>query len=202
MKHFKSNSGSKIESISHNRPGDMWESFQDRIIRASLAGIPWPTELVWKPESLNSATVRNIQAKARAAVEQRQETLRQPALRIMRWAVAKAVKMGLLPASDDWYKWGFTMPPLLTIDPRHDSKTAIEQYKIGSRNMTGMLQEQGKTHGEHIHERCREVVERKQIKAEYEDKYGIEIDDREIQMLTPNDMGDTNEPQPTEDNEE
>ena len=67
-----------------------------------------------------------------------------------------------------------------------------------------MLQEQGKTHSEHIHERCREIIERKQIKSEYEAKYGIEITDRELQMLTPNDMGvvnETEEPKPTEDNE-
>ena len=45
VRHFKSNSGSKLESIDHTRPGDMWDKFQDRIIREALAGIPWPVEL-------------------------------------------------------------------------------------------------------------------------------------------------------------
>ena len=108
--------------------------------------------------------------------------------RIISWAVAKAIKQGLLPASDDWYRWDFTMPPKLSIDPRNDSKTQIDEYKLGAQNMTGILQEKGKTHSEHIRERCSEIIERKTIKEEFENTYGIEIDDRELQMLTPNEM--------------
>jgi capsid protein len=188
VRHFKSNSGSKVESINHSRPGDMWESFQDRVDRKALAGIPWPVELVGKSDGITGTTIRNIQARARASIEGRQDVLRQPMKRIISWAVAKAIKQGLLPASDDWYKWDFTMPPKLSIDPRNDSRTQIDEYKVGAQNMTGILQERGKTHSEHIRERCGEIVERKIIKEEYESKYGVEIDDRELQMLTPNDM--------------
>ena len=108
--------------------------------------------------------------------------------RIVSWALAKAIKQGLLPESDDWHRWDFTMPPKLSIDPRNDSRTQIDEYKVGAQNMTGILQERGKTHAEHIRERCGEIVERKLIKDEFESKYGVEIDDRELQMLTPNDM--------------
>jgi len=188
VRHFKSNSGSKLESIDHSRPGDMWDKFQDRIIREALAGIPWPVELVWKAESVTGTTIRNIQARARASVEARQDVLRKPARRIVGWAVAKAMKLGLIPASEDWYKWDFTMPPKLSIDPRHDSKAQIDEYKVGAQNMTGILQEKGKTHSEHIRERCMEIVERKRLKEEFEAKYDVEIDPRELQMLTPNDM--------------
>lgn len=190
VRHFKSNSGSRLESLDHSRPGDMWETFQDRIIREALAGIPWPVELVWKAEGVTGTTIRNIQARARASVEARQEVLRRPAKRIISWAVAKAIKLGLLPASDDWWRWDFTMPPKLSIDPRNDSKTMLDEYKIGAVNMTGILQEKGKSHGEHIRERCMEIVERKQIKEEIESAYGVEIDDRELQMLTPNEQPD------------
>jgi len=190
VRHFKSNSGSKLETIDHTRPGDLWDRFQDRIIREALAGIPWPVELVWKAEGVTGTTIRNIQARARASVESRQDVLRKPARRIIGWAVAKAVKLGLIPPSDDWYKWDFTMPPKLSIDPRNDSRTQIDEYKIGSQNMSGILQEKGKTHSEHIRERCMEIIERKSIKEEMEAKYGVEIDDRELQMLTPNEQPD------------
>lgn len=198
VRHFKSNSGSKLESIDHSRPGDMWESFQDRIIREALAGIPWPMELVWKSENVTGTSIRNIQARARASVEMRQDVLRKPAQRIIAWAVAKAIKLGLLPSSDDWWRWDFTMPPKLSIDPKNDSRQQIEEYKLGAQNMTQLLQERGKTYSEHIRERCMEVVERKIIKEEFEAKYGVEIDPRELQMLTPNDMPQEEpEPQPT-----
>ena len=188
VRHFKSNSGSKLESINHTRPGDMWESFQDRVDRKALAGIPWPIELVGKSDGINGTTIRNIQARARASVEGRQDVLRRPMKRVIAWAVAKAIKQGILPASDDWYRWDFTMPPKLSIDPRNDSKTQIDEYKLGAINMTTMLAEKGKTHSEHIRERCMEIVERKTIKEEVEATYGIEIDDRELQMLTPNEQ--------------
>ena len=188
VRHFKSNSGSKIESINHSRPGDMWESFQDRVDRKALAGIPWPVELVGKSDGINGTTIRNIQARARSSVESRQDVIRRPMKRIVSWALAKAIKQGLLPESDDWHRWDFTMPPKLSIDPRNDSRTQIDEYKVGAQNMTGILQERGKTHAEHIRERCGEIVERKIIKDEFESKYGVEIDDRELQMLTPNDM--------------
>ena len=195
VRHFKSNSGSKLESIDHSRPGDMWDKFQDRIIREALAGIPWPVELVWKAENVTGTTIRNIQARARSSVEARQDVLRRPARRIVGWALSKAIKLGLLPASEDWYRWDFTMPPKLSIDPRNDSKTQADEYKLGAVNMTGILQEKGKTHAEHIRERCAEIIERKTIKEEYEAKYGVDIDDRELQMLTPNEQPDqTNDP--------
>ena len=120
--------------------------------------------------------------------------------RIISWAVAKAIKQGLLPASDDWYKWEFTMPPKLSIDPRNDSRTQLDEYKIGAQNMTGILQERGKTHAEHIRERCGEIVERKIIKQEYETKYGVEISDRELQMLNVNEMPEA-EPEPSQTND-
>ena len=190
VRHFKSNSGSKLESIDHTRPGDMWASFQDRIIREALAGIPWPVELVWKAESVTGTTIRNIQARARASVEARQDVLRKPARRIIGWALSKAIKLGLLPASEDWYRWEFTMPPKLSIDPRNDSTHTSRRIQDWRQNMTGILQEKGKTHAEHVRERCAEIIERKTIKEEYEAKYGVEIDDREMQMLTPNEQPD------------
>lgn len=199
VRHFKSNSGSKIESISHNRPGDMWDTFQDRILRETLGPI-WPYELAWKKDGLNGTSIRNVQTSARCMVERRQDVLYHPMVRIIGWAISKAIKIGQLPPSDDWYRWGFTMPPKITIDPRNDSKTQIEEYKLGAVNMTGILQEKGKTHADHIRERCAEIIERKTIQGEYESKYGVEIDDRELQMLTPNDTK-TEEAQTTENND-
>ncbi|MCW8802726.1 MAG: DUF1828 domain-containing protein, partial [Candidatus Bathyarchaeota archaeon] len=60
--------------------------------------------------------------------------------------------------------------------------------------------EKGKTHSEHIRERCMEIIERKSIKEEMEAKFGVEIDDRELQMLTPNEQADASA-QPTNNND-
>jgi len=187
VKHFKAGAGESLESIDMKRPGDPWESFQDRIIREVISPV-WPYELAWKKDSINGTTIRNIQATARMKVEKRQDVLRGPAIRMVGWAIAKAIKIGQLPPSDDWFRWDFTMPPKVSIDPGRDSKALIEEYKIGSVNMTEIMQEMGKTYESVIRERAIEVATRKRIVKEVEAATGETVDDREMQMLTPNEM--------------
>jgi hypothetical protein len=157
--------------------------------------------LTWKKDGVNGTSIRNIQAVARAMTEKRQDVLKSPALRMISWAIAKAIKIGQLPPSDDWFRWDLTMPPKLSIDPGRDSKARIEDYKIGFKNLTGILQEEGKTRTQHYNERCAEIVEREEIKAEWEKRTGIQIDSREMQMLTPNDPAETEETITTQDND-
>ena len=40
--YMKAGSGQKIEQIKHESPGEIWQSFQNRMIRSFLAGMPWP----------------------------------------------------------------------------------------------------------------------------------------------------------------
>ena len=71
--------------------------------------------------------------------------------------------------------------------------------------MTQLLKRDGKTLVPHIKERLWEIVQRKLLKQEYELKYGVEIDDREIMMLTPNEMAEPDEietPDKSDDNKE
>tara|TARA_R110000803_G_scaffold24227_3_gene58640 strand:- start:2476 stop:4035 length:1560 start_codon:yes stop_codon:yes gene_type:complete len=202
VKYFKSNSGGKLESIDSNRPGSDWSDFQDRIMR-EVIGPVWPYELTWKKDGINGTTIRNIQATARMKVEKRQDVLRGPAKRMVSWAIAKAVKIGQLPPSQDWYRWDFTMPPKVSIDPGRDSKALIEEYKIGSVNMTEIMQEMGKTYENVVTQRAVEIATRKRIQREVEAATGEQIDDREMQMLTPNEMapsGDDEQPT-TQENE-
>jgi hypothetical protein len=129
-------------------------------------------------------------------------------MRQAEWAVTIGIKNGYLAAptnAQDWDKFTFSLPPQMTIDPRHDSKTEMEDFKIGRKNMTQLLKRDGKTLVPHIKERLWEIVQRKLLKQEYELKYGVEIDDREIMMLTPNEMAEPDEietPVKSNDNEE
>ena len=205
VRYMKANSGNKIESVTSSRPSDMWDKFQDRVQRMACTAVKWAYELTWKPEGLNGVSVRSVQDKARHAVSQRQDVLLKSATRQARWAVSVAIKNGYLsePANaTDWDKFTFSMPPQMTIDPRHDAKTEMEDYKLGRKNMTQLLKRDGKTLIPHLKERLYEIVQRKRLKAEYEARYGVEIDDREIFMLTPNEMADNNTNTEQDDNQE
>jgi hypothetical protein len=184
--YYRANSGSKLETFHNPRPGEAWESFQDRIIRGALAGVNWPYSLVWKASGQGTAERHEI-AKAQRAIEDRQALLTRPALAIISWAVAKAQKAGMLPQSPEWYKWTFTMPRKLTIDDGRASKEQVDGFRSGYINHEDILADHGKTLEEHYDARAREVYLRKQA-AEKWSIDGIEIEDREMCMLTPNEQ--------------
>lgn len=193
VKYFRSNSGAKLESINSARPSDMWEKFQDRVNRAASVASDWPYELSWKIEKLNNVSVRNVQERARQSVSNRQMLLKDGYYKLVYWGLAVLVKNGVIPAprsAADWHAFDFLMPPQFSIDPRHDNKTEIEQFRAGVVNMTQIQRAKGRDLESHWRQRCDEIALRKRIKYETEERYGIEIDDREILMLTANDLPD------------
>jgi hypothetical protein len=122
--------------------------------------------------------------------------------KIAKWrvtrALAWAMSSGRLPQSQDWYSWGFTKPPSLTIDDGRSSKEKIEKLKMGILNQTDLIGEEGKSLKEHLLERGNEIVMREKIRLQLEaENPGIKIDPRYFMMLTPNEQPPTEET-PTE----
>jgi len=193
IKYFKSNSGSKLEAITHDRPGDIWEKFQDRAIRTMISGMDWSYAYAWKSAELTGTSVRVELEKVRSAVEDRQELLQLPTKRVITYAIAKAIKSGILPQNDDWYKWNFTLPPKVSIDGGRDSVAKMNEWRSGAINMTELVAERGKSIDDHYLERAREVALRKRIQQEVETETGIKIEDREMSMLNVNEMPENSE---------
>lgn len=150
VKYMRSNSGSKIEQLKNDRPSVQLDAFMDRLIRNACVGAGWPFELTWDSAKLGGANVRLLIAKAMRAVEDRQDLLRPVAKRCVGYAVAKAIKEGLLPPSDEWYKWRFTMPARMTADYGRDAKADLADYQAGLRSMTDILGEEGIDLDQHI----------------------------------------------------
>ena len=205
VKYFQSNSGGKLESISTNRPSDMWEKFQDRINRIACTSVRWPYELVWKAEGMNGNGIRHVQEMARMAVSARQCTLAEAYGRLLAWAASVFIARNELSMPSDPMdvrSMCFIYPSKFSIDPRHDAKTQIELYKMGMVNLTQILREKKRKVRAHFDERCAEITLRKQVKEEWEQKTGISIDEREMLMLTPNEMAeDSTTNEETEDEE-
>jgi capsid protein len=150
VKYFRANSGSKLEFLKSERPGEAWESFMDRLIRNAYAGANWPFEMSWDSSKLGGANIRLIVSKAMRAVEDRQDLFRPAAKRIVGYAVAKAIKSGRLPESVDWWRWSFAMPQKLTVDYGRDSKSQREDYAAGIINLGDILAERGVSLDNHI----------------------------------------------------
>jgi hypothetical protein len=196
VRYFRANSGAKLDTLFNPRPGQDWESFQDRMIRLSLAGINWPYSMVWKATGQGTAE-RSDLGKAQRAVEDRQDILLYAAKRMVNYAVAKAIKLGRLPASSDWWRVGFTLPAKLTIDDGRVSKELLDQWRAGWRNdsdILGMLGCQTSV-DTHYMQRAEEVAKRKLAAMAASEKYGVEVEEREMAMLTPNEQKESEDKQ-------
>jgi capsid protein len=152
IKYMRGNSGSKIEQLKNDRPSVQLDAFMDRLIRNACVGAGWPFELTWDASKLGGANVRLLIAKAMRAVEDRQDLLRPVAKRCVGYAVAKAIKEGLLEPNAEWYKWRFTMPARMTADYGRESKADLEDYLNGIKTLSDIKGEEGIDLDQHIAE--------------------------------------------------
>jgi hypothetical protein len=188
VRYFKSNSGGKIETLQNTRPGNPFLEFHDRLLRAAYAGLNWPFAFYSGHAAGGGTAQRTEIAMAQRGIEDRQDLLFYAAKRIVGYAIAKAQKIGTLPQSAEWWKWSFSTPPKLTIDDGRVTKELESMWKIGAANLRDIVSMRGKTLEEHYRERAVEVAMRKRIAAEVAAEYGTAIEDREMSMLTPNEM--------------
>ena len=187
IRYFKANSGSKMEQLRHENPGEIWESFHDRMIRAALVGIKWSYSMVWKAAGQGTAERADV-LRARRAIISRQKTLRYAAKRMLVYAYSVLQKSGKIPTVDAPFSWIFSTPPILTVDDGREQQAMREGYRLGSINMTEIQSSNGKPIDEFYRERAEEIALRKMIALEVSEKYDVTIEDREMVMLTPNDM--------------
>jgi capsid protein len=153
---FRAKGGGKVEQMRNERPGSVWESFMNRLIRNACVGAGWPYELTWDSSALGGANVRLLVARAMRTVQDRQDLLFPVARRCVGYAVAKAIKQGILPASDEWYRWSFRMPQSMTVDYGRDGKSDREDYVMGIKNLGDLLAAEGIDLDEHIRSRHEE----------------------------------------------
>lgn len=186
IKYFTAGSGSKIEQLKHESPGEIWENFHDRMIRAALAGADWPYALAWKPAGQGTAERAEIE-RARRAIESRQNLLWHLALRSITFAVSVGEVNGEIPLLEDPMAWSFSMPPRLTVDDGRELKSQMEAWRAGALNISEIVEARGTTVEEHYMRRASDIAIKKKAQAEAEARYGVKIDDREMGMMTPND---------------
>jgi hypothetical protein len=186
-RYFAAGTNSKIETLQHDNPGPIWESFQDRMIRMSLIGIGWSYSMTWKPAGQGTAERAEVE-RARRAIAARQKILKYIAKRKLTYAYAVLAQNNKITKVNAPFSWSFTMPPRLTVDDGREAQMMREGYKLGTINMGDIQEAQGNTLLEHYTERAEEIAQRKLIAAEVSARTGVVIEDREMVMLTPNEM--------------
>ena len=190
VRYFKSNSGGKVETVVNNRPGNPFNEFHDRLLKSSFAALNWPSAFYYGHSAGGGTAQRMEIAMAQRSIEDRQDLLFYAAKRIISYAVAKAQKRGDLPASGDWWRWDFSTPPKLTIDDGRVMKELESAYKLGFKSASDITAAMGKEYKDVITQKAEESAMRQVIAREVGEKYGVEIEQRELAMLTPNEQSE------------
>jgi hypothetical protein len=112
---------------------------------------------------------------------------------VITYAYSFANKQGALPDLENPFAWEFTRPPRLSVDDGRESKMMMEGFRLGKENMSDLLEAEGRTYDDHLNNRAMEAVKRKLKIAQIQDEFGVQIDERELVMFTPNDQAPTAE---------
>lgn len=164
LRYFKAGGGNKLEAFKSDRPGQEWDSFQDRVIRIALLGINWPYSLCWKPDGMNGTQERSEIEKARTSIKDRQDLLAPLAKREVGYAVSKAIKLGILPKYPGkdlggQLNWSFSMPAEFSIDAGRDGQNQREDFKLGFTNLQDVWGKRGQTYDHQKERRKKETAD-------------------------------------------
>jgi len=185
ISYFEAGSGSKIETLTNDRPSANWQSYHARLIGDVLTGINMPASVIIEARGNGTATRMDI-GKAEATIQTRQDLLDGFALRKITYALAVAIDQGMLPPNKDWAKWEFSHPKKLSIDLGRDSKAQIEEYRCGLKTKSQILLEQNIDPETQVRENVMDEIREIKIREEMEKLHGVTIDPRHIRLLTPN----------------
>lgn len=183
----RARSGYKLEQIGHEAPGEIYESFDDRIIRKICTGVPWPFSFVWEGhESGGGVSERRDIMQARHTIEDVQAIIMPHARRMLGYAYQKRVKSGDAPQTKDWWRWVFSMPPKLTVDDGRVQKSRLDLWRAGILSDGDMLDDLGKDEDEHWVEKFRKAAQKEIQFQQAQEEFDVVLDPRVKGMFTPN----------------
>lgn len=127
-RYFKAGTNSELKAFSYDRPGSNTITYQDTVLRDAFQGIEWSMFFSNDPSKVGGAPLRIIVEKINRVIRKRQRMIAQALRRIHGYAISKAIKLGLLPFSEEWWKWEYQLPALITADRKYDSAIDVDEY--------------------------------------------------------------------------
>ena len=124
----------------------------------------------------------------------------------MAWAYSVFAEQGRVPQLKSPTMWDFSRPPRLSVDDGRESKMESDELRLGSRNLSEILESRGLREDDFYLNRAWSIASRKaiarKVSEDASEKFGMEInvEDREMFMQTANEMGVT-DPKPVDQNQ-
>lgn len=160
IKYFRAGTGSGLEMLRPDRPGENWQAFEERVVGAALYGLEWDPNfalLIKEPgganaritlQKVNRCILQNAGVEARA---QRREAWYK-----LEWDIAHGL---LRPPSDGNtrnFTWKLALPQL-TADSGNEENAKREAYKLGLDTLLTLTTERGQDWEEVRQQRRREI---------------------------------------------
>lgn len=132
IRYMKSNAGNELKTLESNRPSANAQAFEADIVRAAFAGMNWSMDFSLDPSKVGGASLRLVVDKIARRVQFIQDNLISPLmLSIDGWRVAKAIKIGQLPPSPEWWMWSHVGQGRLTADEKYSQDVAVSKIRSG-----------------------------------------------------------------------
>lgn len=132
IRYFRARSGNELKSFANDRPTANQQAFEEKVTRAAFSGMGWSMDFSLDPTKAGGAQMRIVVEKINRQIELIQNMLLYPFLRAMDgWRICKAIKIGQLPPSDEWYKWTYQGPGRITADEKYSNDVSIAKIRAG-----------------------------------------------------------------------
>ena len=132
IQYFRSGTGGKLEALKADRPTPAQQQFADSIIRQAMAGMGWSIDYFLDPSKVGGASMRVVVERINRHVGMmRTQCLFPLARSIDAWRVAKAIKEGVLPPSNDWFRWRYQGAANLTADAKYAADVSQMRVEHG-----------------------------------------------------------------------
>lgn len=132
IRYFRSGTGGKLDALKADRPTPAQQQFADSIIRQAMAGMGWSTDYFLDPSKVGGASMRVVVERINRHVGMmRSQCLFPLARTVDAWRLAKAIKEGMLPPSDDWFLWRYQGAANITADAKYSADVSAMRIELG-----------------------------------------------------------------------
>ena len=142
VRKFRAGSGADIKAFEQARPSPNIMQFRRELMRGTFSALRWPIEFAYDSSTLNGTAVRLVGGKAQRTVKYWQSAIGPAASKAVKWALLGFIGNGTLKPNKEWYRWGFRMPPRMSVDIGREASSAREDNMMALRSAQDIYDEQ------------------------------------------------------------
>lgn len=130
--YFRSGTGGKLEALRADRPTQSQQAFVDSVVRQALAGMGWSIDYLLDPRQIGGAPMRVAVERINRRVRAMRDSFLFPLCKTLdTWRIAVAVKIGLLPETQNIFTWRYTGAADLTADSKYQADVLEKRLARG-----------------------------------------------------------------------